>query len=232
MELTAEKLNIKKVSISELNINLDLYQAIYDLVLPSYVNPDAMLKRDIDSCDRIYLAYNIQDKLCAFFMVGQQNLVLNDTSVVSFYLGLGATSMATKNSGIIRQLYQAFIHDVQELEARINQKIPLWHTTVTPSVFHAFELMFVENEPNANGLYTEKGKSLVLAIRSKKGWQYQENEHPFVVKNVAHNTLYSDSEVARIKRICLEKNFSLFDELGINERNGDRLIRISFVPSV
>lgn len=231
MELVTEKLNIKKVSISELIKNLDLYQSVYNLALPSYVNPDAMLKRDIDSCDRIYLAYDNQAKLCTFFMVGQQKLILNGNPLVSFYLGLGATSMATKNSGIIRQLYQAFIHDVQELEAKINQRIPLWHTTATPSVFHAFNQMFVENEPDGNGLYTEKGKSLVLAIRSEKGWNYQVNEHPFVVKNIAHNTLYSDSEVARIKQICIEKNFRLFDELGIDERKGDRLIRISFVPS-
>jgi hypothetical protein len=230
MESMTKDIIISKTSINKLHSDSAFYKLIYDLVAPSYVDPTAMMLRDIANCDRIYLAHDKHGILCAFFMVGQDKIYFKNNLIDIFYLGLGATSTKTKNSGMICLLYQAFINDVQLLESQLGKRIPLWHTTVIPSVFHVFNIMFEDSQPDVKGSYTEEGKILASAIRAKKDWIIQPNDYPFVVKGVAHNTLYSEEEVARIQKICKEKNFTLFDELGIKEKNGDRLIGISYAP--
>jgi hypothetical protein len=227
---TSEKLYIKKISRSLLISNSELCKLIFDLVSPSYVNVNAIIKRELSYCDQVYLGYDGSSNLITFFMVGRDDIKINDQATPTYYLGLSATSSSTKNSGLVRLLYQAFINDIQQLEEEIGQRVILWHTTATPSAFHAVNLLFVENEPSEDGSYSNKSEIIALAIRHKKGWGTTNLRHPFILHGVAHNTLYSTQEAERLRNICLKKKFTLFNELGINERQGDRLLRISYVP--
>ena len=61
-------------------------------------------------------------------------------------------------------------------------------------------------------------------------WPGLTKGHPFVLKGVAEKTRYSAIETARISEIVKKKNFTLFSDLGIDETNGDRMMRICRVP--
>jgi hypothetical protein len=230
--LSKIQVRIEKVSMSQLLTNRIILQIIYDIVSTSYVDSSSVMNREIEYCDQVYLAYDDQQNLCSFFMVGEDKLIFKDMTLPSFYMGLSATSIETKNTGIVRLLYQAFMHDISLMEKQIGQKVILWYTTVTPSVFYSINQIFVNNEPMVDGSYSEKGKEIALAIQNKKGWKINSDGHPFVLKGVAHNTLYSKHEAERINKICREKNFTLFNDLEIDESKGDRLLRIAYVPSV
>lgn len=226
------QITAQKTSIVNLKPTDKLYQKLWELASPSYEDPTAVLNRDIQQCDTLYLAKDQNSELLSFFMVGWGKISVNNIDLTAIFLGLGATSSSTKNTGIIRNLFEALISDARQWEIKNKQKLILWHTTISPFIFHAFNLMFSDNEPRNDGSYSAAGKEIALAIRKGKGWPVDLQSHPFILKNVAKNTFYSKSENERIKKICLEKNFTLFKDLGISERNGDRLLRISYTPDI
>ena len=51
-----------------------------------------------------------------------------------------------------------------------------------------------------------------------------------MLHGIAENTLYSEAESARIERICKAKGFTLFRDLGIDEREQDRLLFVATLP--
>ncbi|MBL0941232.1 MAG: hypothetical protein IBJ00_00650 [Alphaproteobacteria bacterium] len=223
---------IKSLERVEFADDQTLIQELQELTSPSYEDPSAMINRDLNRCTKLYLLREKGGKLISFFMVGWEPLMFRGKSIQSVFLGLSATCQDKKNSGIVRTLYQRFILDAQTWQKKNSSKLLLWYTTATPSVIHATNTIFVENEPYMDGSYSCEGKELALAIKEKMGWEAAgQGDHPFVLKRVAEATRYSYQERERIRKILEKYHFRLFEQLGIDETHGDRLLRICRVPS-
>jgi hypothetical protein len=219
---------IEKITTKKFVSDVTLQKQITNIVSPSYEDSTTLLAREIKSCNEIYLAKDQNQQIHSFFMIGWSDLVVDNQQIPAVYLGLSATSATTKNRGYVRLLFEKFFKEAYAWEEKNQQKLVLWHTTASPSIFHAFNLLLDYNEPDKDGDYTDAGQKIALAICQKKGWQQNvSSQHPFVLHGVAENTLYSKEEFSRLGKICQKNNFTLFNQLNINERKGDRLLRIS-----
>src|SRR4051794_6385744 len=84
--------------------NNTLQQSLLAILRPSYVDPLPVFNREIQRCNKLYLA--TQNKvLVAFFMVSWESLEFQGKVIPAIFLGLSATSVETKNTGIVRNLY-------------------------------------------------------------------------------------------------------------------------------
>lgn len=210
--------------------NTSLQQSMLGIIRPSYVDPLPVFNREIQRCNKLYLA--IQNKtLVAFFLVSWESLEFQGKVIPAIFLGLSATSMETKNTGIVRNLYKRMLEDVKKWEETNQQQILIWATTATPSAYYAVSLLFPQLEPRSNGSYSEQGEQLALAIRKKMGWENtNKTGHPLVLHNVAKGTRYSPTESQRIAQVMAKSSFTLFSKLAIDEQNQDRLLLICQSP--
>jgi hypothetical protein len=131
--------------------------------------------------------------------------------------------------GVVRSLYSWFLKDAAEWETANNMRLILWCTTGTPSSFNAVHVLFGEPRPSATGEYNDWGKEVTMAIRQRDGIPICGGV-PFVQKDIAIGTRYYKGERSRIERVCREKHFTLFKDLGVDERQGGRLLMVCRVP--
>jgi hypothetical protein len=208
-----------------------LRSAIYELIEQSYEDPTALITREFEHCDTLYLAENENDILVAFFMVAWETVNVGGEMLPTVYLGLSATSEDTKNTGIVRQLYSNFILVGARWEQSTGRRLLLWGTTATPSAFYAAQTLFAEVQPDMEGRYSQEAAEIALHLHQRMGISARvDGAHPFVLRNIATNTRYSQKELARIELIRTKKKFRLFDDLRISERDGDRLLLICRIP--
>jgi hypothetical protein len=204
---------------------------ITDLVTPSYVDARAVLAREFEHNDVAYLARDIGGRLVAFFLVAWEDIPIEGQLTPTVYLGLSATSQSTKGTGTVREAYSAFIADAVAWEQEQGRRLVLWGTTATPSAYNAVRLLFADLQPLPDGGFSPTQVAAVARFRECLGvGPPAADEHPFVLRGVAANTLYAPEESARITRISRDKQFRLFDLLGIDERRGDRLLLLCRVP--
>lgn len=214
----------------------DLRQSMLQLVQPSYENPTAVLAREFEHCDTIYLAKDAEDNLFAFFMVAWETLMIKGDALPAVYLGWTGASERARTAGVVwrdfyAQLYGSFISDAVNWEKKSGRRLLFWGTTATPSGYFALQRGFVELEPRIDGTYSTEGAEIARHLRQRMRIVNQEAEsHPFVLHGVATDTRYSQKEAERIEQICRKKGFTLFKKLGVEERNGDRLLFICRLP--
>ncbi|MBL0941234.1 MAG: hypothetical protein IBJ00_00660 [Alphaproteobacteria bacterium] len=232
VETKCHSLSFHTLKREEFIHNQALINELKQITLPSYKDPTAMMNRDLNHCNKLYLAREADESLIAFFMVGWEPILFREQLISSVFLGLGVTRQDKKSTGLIRFLFSRFIYDARKWEERHPKKLLLWYTTATPSIFYIFNQMFSDNQPRADGSYDEEGKELALAIRNHMHWPIYSGDHPFVIKGIAKKTRYSTVERERIESIIKAKNFNLFKELEIDETQGDRMLRICRVPNV
>jgi len=208
-----------------------LRQEMLDLMAPSYEDPTALFTRDLAHCNTLYLARDAEGKMICFFMVAWEPLETPNHKILpSIFLGVSAVRQDAKNSGVVGYLYHQCIADAVEWEQEQNEKLILWGTTATPTIYLAAQTFLADTEPRLDGSYSPIGAELAMAIHQKQWPLIKANDHPFVLKNVALNTRYSEAELERINRICQLKKFELFCKLSIEETNGDRLLFIARTP--
>jgi hypothetical protein len=197
-----------------------------ELAAPSYEDPVALLSRDLQRCDTLYLASDVKGDLVAFFMVAHEMLALNNQQrIPTIYLGLSATRQDTKNTGRIMALYGRCMLDAMNWQQEVGQDILLWATTATPTIYLAARTLCQDVNPRLDGTYSAESAQIAQALRRAFGYDLPHMDiHPFVLKGVAHRTRYSATEVARNTKIMIRKGFSLFEDLGIDEAQGDRLL--------
>ncbi|MGH9752601.1 MAG: hypothetical protein ACREA2_07440 [Blastocatellia bacterium] len=175
-------------------------------------DPTALITREFEHCDTLYLAKTENDVLAAIFMVAWETIDIGGKLLPTVYLGLSATSEDTKNTGIVRELYSNFISDGARWEQNTGCRLLLWATTATPSAFYAAQTLFAEVHPDFKGKYSQEAAEIALRLHQQMGISTRiDGTHPFVVHNVATNTRYSQIEIARIELISTKKNFLLFD---------------------
>jgi hypothetical protein len=223
--------SINKVSGDELRADPKLQNEIYVLARPSYEDPTAILEREFDECTTVYLGRE-NERLVCFYLTTWDALSINGTNHPAVHLGLSATRQDTKNSGLIGKLYARCISDALEWERRAKRRLLLWSTTASPTVFLAVSHFLADAEPHLDGGYSEFGASAADAIRKRLCCSGKaQNEHPFVLKGVATGTNYSEDERRRIAIVSRRKKFNLFERLGVDEQNRDRLIFLARTPA-
>ena len=111
-------------------------------------------------------------------------------------------------------------------EQQSGRRLLLWATTATPVTYFAASI-FSDLDPFLDGTYQTGHLNYVDAIRSKLALpERNSSSHPYVLRGVAKDTRYSQSEVLNILRFAATKNFDLLNKLHIDERRGDRLLMI------
>lgn len=220
------------ISVLESNVvqnDQKILHALYEIAEPYYTDPIPHITHNIQRCKTIYLATQGKE-IISFFMFSRENLNLHGTLLPAVYMGLGITHETKRGIGIIQVLFDEFIKDVQQWDAIHNFSTSiLWHRTASSFSFQAVDKLFQNCEPKADGSYTQRGATIATAICEQMGW-IGSSKHPFVLTGVAKHVSYSDQEQEIINSYCVKKNFTLFSDLGINEANGDRLLRICFAP--
>lgn len=198
-----------------------LRQEIYELARWSYEDPAAILQREFQNNQHIYILRNEASRLVAFFMTGISHfgeLELN-------YLGLACVSQEYKNRGIIIRLFLRAMEDA----VRLRLPAKCWLTTPSTEIFRIINFLFDEVSPSLKFEVSEEALTIARRINQLK--QYESSRgNPFIVKGVAKATRYSANEILRRhqhRRTC--KNVCYIDQL-LNEQHGDRLIMLCDVP--
>lgn len=224
-------LKVETIEGDQLRADACLCASIHQLSSPSYVDPTAILQREITECTKAFLARDAQDELVCFYLTAWHSLSVQGQDVSAVHLGLSATRQDTKHSGYIGALYSRCIQDVLRLQRASGVRRILWSTTASPTVYLAVIHFLADAEPRRDGSFSNFGDRVARSLRLRLGAMAPDaGEHPFVVKGIAAGTQYSPQERQRIDRVRRLKRFTLFDQLGVDETRQDRLIFIARAP--
>jgi hypothetical protein len=207
-------------------------QACFDLLLPYYDVPSAMFGRDIKHCNCIYIVRK-DEKIVSYFMSAWETLMINGDIHDSVFCGLTCVDLRFRHTKQAILPFIQFILDAYEWEQKNKKKLIQWCTTVTPTSYLIVNKMWGTENPDMEGRYNEYAKTIALAIK-KEFYKIEVDEvnHPFVLKRVAYQTNYSSQEVAFQKQIIIKKKITIFDDLAIDERQGDRLLLVMETPAI
>ena len=205
----------------------DLVSRILELTNATYITNTQLIEREIEHNQDIYIVNNEQDELLAFFMINFEKLNGEDT----YYLGLSGCRDDLKGKGLGKSLYMKFMEDCREREKHENRKFLLWWTTATPIVYYWFNKYVSAVQPDMNGNYDEQGEKIVRGIIAEKFKGIPvDKQHPFILRSVAENTLYSLSEQQRLIRATENLGMDVFQRFNLREENADRFLMIGYAP--
>jgi hypothetical protein len=220
-------LNIYTIGSELFRTDEALRREMLDLLASSYQDPSALLARELEHCNSLYLARDGDRLLCFFFVAWETVEVDGYGSASTIYLGLSATRQEVANTGFIGSVYFRCEKDIVCWERKNKRRLLLWGTTANPTIYLVMCAFRACVEPALDGSYSSLGAKLARAFRSKLAAPLSNDEHPFVLKGLAGGTRYSREEVERIERVSETKKFSLLCALGINEAAGDRMLFIA-----
>ncbi|PEN14288.1 hypothetical protein CRI94_04415 [Longibacter salinarum] len=207
----------------------ELSEQLHPLIEPSYEDGWPLIRREVEQATDLYRLWESGD-IHSFFLVAWHELEVEGRQRPAVYMGLSATDSSAKNTGRVRGLYARFIVDARRREDQLGMNVICWGTAATPSSVHAVQTLWTGAEPGVAGAYTEEGAQIARAIRRYKGAERAASEHPFVLKNEAPSTRYSTVERQRIDAVKEKHNFTLLDDLGVDEACGDRLLLVASLP--
>lgn len=203
---------------------------LLEVAAPSYLDPRALLNRDLSRCDTLYLARDTSGGLLGFYMTAFETIEIDQSEVPVMFLGMSASRQDLKDTGRITMLYARGLAEAMDWENRNGSRLVLWGTTVTPIVYLGVLSSLVDVAPRPDGSYSSASGKIATAIRRHMGIQADPVGHPFALERIARDTHYSAQERARIARICRLKGFTLFEALGIDDRREDRLLFLGHTP--
>lgn len=223
-------LAIEVISGDELRRNAWLRTELALIAAPSYDDATAILAREVADCTHLYIGRDPAGLLAGFFMTSRDYLT-TDHGLPLVHVGWSATRHDLKNSGATMALFERCILDTQAWEKQLGRRALLWSTTASPTIYLGVSRFLADVEPRRDGTYSADGARFAALLRAKLGAAAPaDGEHPFAVRGIATGTRYSLSERERIARVSDRKQFSLFDDLGIDESRQDRLIFIARTP--
>lgn len=195
--------------------------AQFELILRnSYADPTPLLSRAYQNNNEIYLCHDKDGYLCGFYMVGENQIA--GQKIV--YLGLSGVLESKRGLGIGKLLYRTHYNDLKILARETNQDVTCWATTASIGVYFAMKNTYDHISPD--GLYFEPDDlALINSIASYKGFEMSGN-FPFLAKEAAKGTNYSDTESKRLAQFTSNGNYNFFDTIGLDEKRGDRLLLI------
>jgi hypothetical protein len=193
------------------------------IILPNYESPLPLLRREIAHCNVLYILSTDQEEVASCFLVSEGYISVEGIAKAAVYLGLSATSAATKNTALVRELYKRCAEDIRQREQSDDEMRVIWFTTATPSAYYGGSLYW-EVEPLPDGSYSVGSKLLGDAICTQMEFERREGDHPFALRGAAGLVRYSQAERDRINKIVAKSGFSLLEMLKIDETCGDRLL--------
>ncbi len=224
-------LDIELIPGDELRRNAWLRTELALIAAPSYDDATAILAREVADCTHLYIGRDTAGLLAGFFMTSRDYLTA-DQGLPLVHVGWSATRHDLKNSGATMALFERCIVDTQAWEKQLGRRALLWSTTASPTIYLGVSRFLADVEPRRDGSYSADGAHYAQLLRARLGAPaLADGEHPFAVRAIATATRYSPSERERIARVCDRKQFSLFDQLGIDESREDRLIFIARTPA-
>lgn len=222
-------MKITVLSGDDFKLNTQLHNDIIHLAQPSYEDASIVLSSALVSYDTAYLAHEDDGKLVSFFLAGHENISVEGQTLPSIHLGWTCSTQETKGSGIAQLVYKQFMSDSLNLQRALGVEFLLWGTTATPIGFHLYHKHFADVEPNYDGSYSPEAEKIAVALRERLG-ATNDGDHPFVLKG-CNKARFSQQELARIEIVNQANSFSLFNDLDIDERAGDRLLVVCRLPS-
>jgi hypothetical protein len=221
---------LQRLPAEEFRDEESVLREMFAIVAPSYQDVSELFDKEISFCDTCYLGYS-EKKLACFFLVRRHQQFQSQLRRRGVYLGLSAAAPSFKGSGAIRTLYKACLDDLQQDELEDCESAFLWGTTATPTVIVAANRHLQDMQPRIDGRYSESSANLVGLLKQEfHSWGWQRcsvAQHPFVLKGVS-NARYSEAELSRIAKVS--RSFTLFESLGVQESQGDRLIFVARHP--
>ena len=221
-------MRITVLSNGDFRHNSQLHRDILELSQPSYEDASVVLAAALSNYDTVYLSRDDDDKLISFFMAGHEDVYIAAQSVPTIHLGWTCAAQETKGLGAARLLYSQFIDDSLKLQKSKGESLLLWGTTATPIGFYLYHKHFVGVQPGYDGTYPGTVIEVAEALRRRLG-VISTNANPFVLPGIS-KARFSQDEIRRIKEISANKAFTLFKDMGIDERNGDRLLVVCRLP--
>jgi len=208
-----------------------LLKEMQNLVTPSYADSCDPLAKEVQFCDTCFLAYD-DAVLVGFFMTRHYAIQRAGQTFLTVYLGLSAIAQHLKGTVAVRLLYGACLTDLAQVDTSSFDGSFLWGTTANPTVFVAASRYLNGIQPNSDGTFGESNLyALELLKEEFAGWGWQTKsspQHPYVLCGVA-TARYSFERRQRMSKFT--RRFTLFDDLGIDESNGDRLIFVAQFPN-
>jgi len=212
---------------SNFKSDADLVARILEITQDTYITNTQLIEREIEHNQDIYIVKNEQNDLLAFFMINFEKLNGQDT----YYLGLSGCRDDLKGKGLGKSLYLKFIEDCREREKLENRKFLLWWTTATPIVYYWFNKYVSAVQPDMNGNYDEEGEKIARVIIAEKFKGISvDKQHPFILRSVAENTLYSLNEQQRLIQATENLGINVFQRFNLREENADRFLMIGYAP--
>jgi hypothetical protein len=205
----------------------NLVSRILELTNKSYVTNTQLIEREIEHNSDIYIITNDQEELLAFFMVNFEQVI----GIESYYLGLSACRDDLKGKGLGKSLYLNFLKNCREKEIQAQKKFLLWWTTATPIVYYWFNKYVSNVQPDMNGNFDEHGRNIVESIIKEKFPELEiDQRHPFILRSVAENTVYSFNEQQRLIQATENLGMDVFQRFNLREDNADRFLMFGYAP--
>lgn len=202
-----------------------LVAEMLELIAPSYVDAGPLVERELRINTTGYLLRDAE-RLKAFFLVGYgfPGRVGGELAV---FLGLSACREEDKNRGLPLRLYRQFIADGLAWEASHGERLRLWATTAHPLIWSICRRLWDVECPRQDGTFTPEAAALAWELRGQLPERYRRGEHPFICRQSATGTLYSEQEVGRCEAARGKLSHDIFGQFQIDERRGDRLLMLA-----
>jgi GNAT superfamily N-acetyltransferase len=203
------------------------------LLAPSYATVESFALRGLIEPvpgmeHELYTLRDDAGRLAAFYTVGYHHV----EHTLCCYLGLSAVRDDCKGQGLGARLWSAHFEDCRQMEARMGHRILLYFTTASPIPFAWFTRTLAEPAPDALGQCDELGRQRLRTIASSQYPQASwEAQAPYLLRRAVPSTRYSQPEEQRLAEIAAQVPVSFFSAENLDERNGDRLLVVGFVPA-
>lgn len=223
MELIKETKLINELTSAEI-------KNIFLLTKPYYLDSSSVVKRELKHNNVIYLLKNDSSVIVAFFMVVWEKMILLSEEREVVYLGLSCASQDNQEDRFASKVYYNFTIDAYNHQQQNNTKLILYGTTATPVVLLTLPKIWDNVKPGLDGSYSQVDLELIECLKIASGLNKFSADHPFVLKRVAVNTRYSIRETQRLKEFEQRNDLTIFENLNINEADGDRLLITCNIP--
>jgi hypothetical protein len=208
-----------------------LKASIAAIASASFVDDVGRLEIEFERRDTLYFLQDEPGEVLSFFMVSWDTLDIDGRQVPTLNVGLTAARPDQKGSGKSIRLYRHVVSEAQERERLQQRKLIVWGTLASPIAFLIARKVFANLQPSLDGTYSDDSQHVAWAIRRKLGVAQTAMAHPFVFPRLVAGVRYIEAERRRLADVCRAKSFTLFDRLGIDDVQGDRLLFIAAIPA-
>lgn len=212
-----------------------LKDQLLDVVNSSYTQGKNTLDNSLREAQWLYLLENNSQppQIDGFFFVhGIMELSAGNKTWLSMYLGLSVLRKDLQGAKAMDPLYDKFIEDASSLENEQNERLLLWLTTANPAVYRIVEKKLSDVRPRREWCLSSDDRDIFKALRQRLGIANSDDaEHtPFLLKGFYSGSEYTEEMYKAIEDMSCNENLRYLSKLGIQARDGDRLLVICHLP--